>query len=190
MFFIASPKTDAISVPGPKEVYTPKPASTASPVPMHDPERRWSPVDDARLINFHEAKKTIEEMVPHFPGRNFNGVKSRLQHLRNAGKIQGRYKKKGPGRPRGSKNQPPAAPVKPSTSPPVESVPRETPAPTPTSIPTVTPISTSIPILTAPRNDAQPFQIRTTLTLNLNVNCADPTAVDAAILILKEVRRI
>lgn len=76
----------------PKEVYKPEP----KPLPAHDPSLHWTPVDDAMLINLHESKKSLKEIAEHFPGRTFNGVKGRLQKLREAGKTKRRKR----GRPR------------------------------------------------------------------------------------------
>lgn len=154
-FFVKLPTEKTETAEEPREVFKPQ------PVPMHDPERRWNPIDDATLINLWEANKLIDEIAKHFPNRTAASVKARLQRLRRAGKIEGRYGgpkrlKKKFGRPR----KPESPPLISKPVPPEPPTPQPQPA---TAAPTTT--------------GKEPFNIRTTLQINLSVDCSDRNAV-------------
>jgi len=160
--------------PGEKLVYSPPsptPTLTApskpAPLPMHNPERFWSPEEDNKLIELWNQKPEIpiEDITKTFPNRGPSSVKNRLQRLRNAGKIEARYggpkrHKKKVGRPKKVTVESHAGPSKP-----IESHP-------------------------TPATTTSPFEIKTTLSLNITVDCSDRNAVANFLQVIKELRNL
>jgi len=148
-----------------RTVYEPPPTPQAPAKTRRGYGEGWTQEENKELIKGVTLGLTNEEIAERIPGRTVVAVKQRIQRLHKSGVLP----KRKVGRPQRKKS------------------PRiATHMPTPTSTPLSTPVTTTTP---APVTIKEPFTIRTTLTLNLNVNCADPAAVEAAIQVLKAVRR-
>jgi hypothetical protein len=160
----------------PKEVYHPEPNALPQkrkqPVaPWQDPSRRWKAEEDELIIALWNQKHNIPEihteLRKRFPNRSIHAVKCRVTRLIKAGKIPGRWHK-------GTKQKKSKAKVatepesaKPNVS---QTSPKSTPkAPDPSTAAHTaahTPVHTPVP-----------FSIKTTLTIQLSVNCNDRNAV-------------
>jgi len=136
---------------------------------------RWTQDEDKELIKGVTLNLTDAQIAEKLPGRTQVAVKQRRGRLEKHGILPGKKSKRG--RPPGRKTSTPAPGGVPFP------IHKDEPLPTPT--PTPIPTSTAAPATPA-REPA--FQIRTTLTINLNVNCNDALSVQNALKILQEAR--
>ena len=168
-------KTDA-STSEPKPVYEPKPEQTRK---KHTYGISWTQDEDKELIKGVTLGLTDVQIAEKLPGRTEVAVKQRKNRLKKYGLLPGRKGKRG--RPPGRKTSTPA----PDPTPQITESRGPEPAPTPIDAP-------AAPHTEAPAAPAREsaFQIRTTLTINLNVNCNDANSVENALKVLHEARRI
>jgi hypothetical protein len=130
--------------------------------------RRWSDQEEQMLVELWNKDVKVPGMLAQFPGRTRNSVAMHIDILQKAGTIKPRWKAGEGNRRKLEESKAGKAPIVAVENTSVNQTQQETP---------VAPAGPS----------RRPFQIQTTITIDVHVDCGNATSVENLLRILKEV---